>query len=360
MILKRLYCILCLFAGCVLSAFSQEEYGHTDIADLVLIYQGGVHRPMEWIKDQFVPYVVHKDQKGNVNWLFDGFLFLEFKDGKGRNYVPGYDAKNARRVEWEWLMDRQFEKDKAFSALDQCIADQKKILGKPGFRHQLVVGIPSPILGQKDWGEIDGQVMDFSNAEDRVKAAQWYIDLFLERYQQQNYKNIDLSGFYWVDEAVNKDEDLLRAIGDYIRTKNLKLYWIPYWNAKGSDKWKEYNFDFAWIQPNHFFNKKVPDERLDDACAFARKMNMGVEMEFDRRAMAGNEADMSSRLESYISAFERNGVFRESPIAYYEGGDGFYKFYKSDDPRDQALIDKLAGYIIQRKQKSFLRKISKP
>jgi len=273
MLLKHFLCVNFFLIGCLLSSNSQNSYGKTDIADLVLIYQGGVHRPMEWNKEQFLPYVVHRDQKGNVNWLFDGFLFLEFKDGKGRNFVPGYDAKNARREEWEWLLYRQFEENKAFSALDQCITGQMEILGKPGFRHKLVVGIPSPILDQKDWGEIDGQRLDFSRKEDRVKAAKWYIDLFLKRYKQQKYKNLQLSGFYWVDEAVNQDGDLLFSIGDYIRSKKLKLYWIPYWKAKGSDKWKEYKFDFAWIQPNHFFDKKVPDSRLDEACSFAREMN---------------------------------------------------------------------------------------
>ena len=53
------------------------------------------------------------------DWLFDGFLFLEFKDGSGRNYTVGYEKLNARKTEWEWLLERIFEQGKSLSALDQ-------------------------------------------------------------------------------------------------------------------------------------------------------------------------------------------------------------------------------------------------
>ncbi len=354
--IKFFFLIIFFLIGFLLPSQAQDQYGKTDIADLVLIYQGGVHRPMEWSKEQFLPYVVHQDQKGNVNWLFDGFLFLEFTDGKGRNFAPGYNKQNARRGEWEWLQGRQFAKDKAFSALDQCITEQIKILGKPGFKHKLVVGIPSPISDQKDWGEINGKVMDFSKTEDRIEAGKWYIDRFLEQYTKQKYKKIKLAGFYWVDEDVIRCADILIPLGDYIRSKKLKFYWIPYWKARGYDKWKEYKFDFAWIQPNHFFDTKIGDERIDQACDFAREMNMGVEMEFDSRAMADNKANMRSRLVSYIKAFEKNGTFEQSSIAYYEGGNGIYNFYKSDNPMDKELMDILANYISKRKQKKSLRR----
>jgi hypothetical protein len=341
---------------CLSPAFGQ--YGKTSIADLVLIYQGGTHRP-EWTKDQFLPYVVHEDRQGNKNWFFDGFLFLEFKDGKGRNYAPGYEKLNARRQEWEWLLDRNFEKDKAFSALNECIGEQIKLIGKPKFKHKLVAGIPSPILNQKDWGDINGKVMDFTKQEDRIEAGKWYIDQFLKRYKEEKYKNLELEGFYWVDEDVRGCADILVPLGDYIRSKNLKFYWIPYWKARGFDQWKEFKFDFAWLQPNHFFSKDIENERIDQACDFAKKMNMGVEMEFDTRAMADHKAGMRDRLVSYIDGFEKNGAYTEASIAYYEGGNGIYSFSKSQNPLDKELMDRFAKLVIDRKQKSFLKKLPK-
>jgi hypothetical protein len=349
-------CILLL----QLNASAQEpgQYGKTNIADLVLIYQGGTHRPMEWTKEEFLPYIIHQDGKGKKNWLYDGFLFLEFKDGKGRTYAPGYAKLNARKSEWEWLMDRNFEKDKAFYALNQAIEEQIPKMKKLHFKHKLVVGVPAPIFNQKDWGEINGKVMDFSRHEDRIEAGKWYIDKFLERYIAQGYSHLQLEGFYWVDEDVNGCAEILEPLGDYMRSKGMKFYWIPYFKAKGFDQWKKFKFDFAWLQPNHFFNKKIADDRIDQACELAKKLGMGIEMEFDAHALKASKEQKSERLKAYIESFKRNGAFVDAPIAYYEGGNGMYLFAKSKEPEDKVLIDELAAEIIKRKSKSFMKKLN--
>lgn len=44
-------------------------------------------------------------------------------------------------------------------------------------------------------------------------------------------------------------------------------------------------FDTAFLQPNHFFSKDIPDIRLDQACNTARKFGMGLEMEFDSNVL---------------------------------------------------------------------------
>ena len=59
------------------------------VRDLALIFQGGVHR-IDWNERQIAPYVTHKFANGTEDWLFDGFLFLEFKDGRGVQLAPGF------------------------------------------------------------------------------------------------------------------------------------------------------------------------------------------------------------------------------------------------------------------------------
>jgi len=153
--------------------------------------------------------------------------------------------------------------------------------------------------------------------------------------------------------------DILIPLGDYIRSKKLKFVWIPYWKAKGFDQWKEFKFDFAWLQPNHFFSKNIENERIDQACDFAKKINMGVLMDFDHRAMADHKAQMRDRLVTYIDGFEKNGAYAKASIAYYEGGNAIYSFYKSTNPLDKELMDRFAKLIIDRKQKSFLKTLPK-
>ncbi|MDR1154650.1 MAG: DUF4855 domain-containing protein [Bacteroidales bacterium] len=319
------------------------------ILDMALIYQGGVQR-VDWTPGEMRPYVIHTDQSNRKDWFFDGFLFLEFQDGKGFNFNPGYSGnRQARKQEWEWLADRNFENGKAIKALNTCIADAKKELGEPSFKHQVVIGLPEPFLDQKDWGEINGAKMDFSKQEDRIAASKWYIDLLNKKFEESNLNHLELAGFYWVSEQMSTNRFITADIGDYIRTKGQKFYWIPYYMSTGYSQWKDYGFDIAYLQPNYFFDKKIGDDRVQNACELAFTHNMGMEMEFDARALADNTANHRDRLITYINTYKEQGVFKNSSIAYYEGGRGIYMFSQSANPKDREILDLLQSIIRERR-----------
>ena len=209
-----------LLAACVAvggGATAQPYQKADDVQDMALIYQGGSHR-LDWTADEFRPYVVHRFADGTKDWLFDGFLFLEFKNGSGRHYTVGYEKLNARKGEWAWLLDRIFEEGKSLSALDQCITEEIAELGKPGFKHQIVLGLPEAIRDQKDWGELNGRAMDFSKEEDQLAVTKWYIDELVKRFKAAKYRNLELSGFYWVAETNNYCGQLTVPISEYIHS----------------------------------------------------------------------------------------------------------------------------------------------
>ena len=343
-----------LAAGLALGspAAAQPYQTADDVQDLALIYQGGSHR-MDWTVDEFRPYVVHEFADGTKDWLFDGFLFLEFKNGSGRHYTVGYEHLNARKGEWAWLLDRIFEEGKSLSALDACITEQIAELGKPGFKHQIVLGLPEAILDQKDWGELDGRTLDFSKEEDQLAATRWYIDELMKRFKAAKYKNLELSGFYWVAETNNYCGQLTVPISEYIHSLGKLFYWIPYWQSKGAEDWKALGFDVAYQQPNHFFNHSIPDSRLDDACAFARKHGMAMEFEFDEKATADRENSSYARMKAYIDHFEKNDVFNSSALAYYCGNRGVLTLHESKNPADHALMDRLARLIQMRRYMKY-------
>lgn len=322
----------------------------TDIRDLVLIYQGGSHR-MDYNAEQLRPYVVHEDRFGNRDWLFDGFLFLEFDSGKGVSYHVRGSAPLARKEDWAWLVDRHFESGKGIAALDDCIAAAVRELGEPPFRHKVVIGIPEPPRGQKDWGELEGRKLDFSNEEDRIAACKWYADLLEERFRSSGFRHLELAGFYWLPEILRQCREVTRALGDYVRSKGLRFYWIPYYTAQGYSEWRDLGFDAAYLQPTYFWNRKIGDERVDRACELARTYGMGLEMEFDMRASVKSEECRRDRGMGYMSSFRRNGVYRSSAIAYYEGGGGVYYFTKTTAPEDRAFIDTLAYFIRDRRHR---------
>ena len=74
----NLICLLALSLQSVVFAGGKDDYNYkvSDVRDLALIYQGGVHR-LDWTQEQFVPYVTHTFADGHKDWFFDGFLFLE-------------------------------------------------------------------------------------------------------------------------------------------------------------------------------------------------------------------------------------------------------------------------------------------
>lgn len=115
---------LLLGALCVMG----QKFATCDVRDLALIYQGGTHR-CDWTEPEIEPYVTHRFSDGSEQWIFDGFLFLEFKDARGHQFSPGYDKVNATRAEWEWYIDRLFEKEKSLHALDAVISRKKNELG---------------------------------------------------------------------------------------------------------------------------------------------------------------------------------------------------------------------------------------
>lgn len=327
---------------------SQQAAG---IADLVLIYQGGMHR-LDWTVDQLAPYVSRTDPaSGKAEWLFDGFLFIEFRDDRGHEFAHGYKQKPARKEEWQWLLDRNFERDHAIDALDQAITRVAQQHGTPVRRRQVVLTLPDPIDGQKDWGDLEGRELDFTNADDRVAACAWHVQTALARWKAMAPKNLDLAGFYWVAESAHQTAKILTRISEDIHRHGKLFFWIPYWQSAGGADWRRLGFDVAYQQPNHFFNLKIPDSRLDAACKFARTHGMGLEFECDGRAMK-SPVDFRPRLGAYLDAFERQGVRTSAVMAYYEGGGALMQMAQDKDPDVRALYERVARWVAGRQRQA--------
>ena len=332
----------------------EKNFSINQIRDLALIYQGGRQR-IPWTQEQIRPYVVHKFANGREDWLFDGFLFLEFADMPECNLAPGYRGKrDARKEDWQRYLDSMFEKGKALDALNSCIETEKATLGNPGFKHKVVITLPTPLPHQKDWGEVNGKKLDFDKVEDAKLACQWYLDQLTDRFAKAGFNNLELTGIYWVDEDMWHLDGFTKHISPYIHKLGLQFVWIPYFKAKGFERWKELGFDIVYHQPNHFFNKNIPDARLDEACSLARQHGMGMEFECDENALSQKEGNTASRMTAYMDAFWRHNVFTDAAIAYYTGSHLLLDFVENPSPENQALMDRLATIIVDRRSNPSL------
>lgn len=345
-------CVCFIASLVVMSALAQERVVHTfptgKIRDLALIYQGGAKR-IDWTKEQFVPYVTHTFADGHTDWLFDGFLFLDFNDGRGHTFIPAFGEENATKEDWSWYLDRLFERGKSLDALDTLIGELRQSMGDPGFKHKVVLTLLTPITKFDGWGEVDGKELDFNNRDDQVEAVRWYIEQLVPRFKQQHYKNLTLSGLYWVDEDMCHTFDLATHVAPLVHRHKLDYVWIPYYKARGTDHWRDYGFDIVYHQPNYFFKDTIPMSQLTGACDYALQHGMAMEFECDAKALHDSPNSYYSRMNDYINVFERYGAFRNSPIAYYTGSKGFIDMFNSTSPQDHAIMDRLARLIVDRR-----------
>ncbi|HBG58253.1 MAG TPA: DUF4855 domain-containing protein [Porphyromonadaceae bacterium] len=331
--------------------FYEREKKRTNLLenkDIVLLYSGGSHRSYHWNEELIEPYVTYKDKSGEEKWMFDSFLFLEIHNGDGKSFATGYTPVPANQQDWKKLVDHYFQSRYCLGALNRSIERAKVRLGEPAEKRKVVIGIPEPIKIQKDWGSVrNGVMLDFSKASDRVAACKWYIDYTRQRFSELDYNNLELAGFYWIAEEATNTREILSDLSSYLYSFKYSFVWIPYHGSDGAFDWKQLAFNYAYYQPNYFFNESRPISFLNKACEDAVKYGMDMEIEFDERALVA-DGNWGYRLENYMNAFKEYGIWKNRRIAYYQGGTALYKLSKSIDTKDEMLYHKFCMFVTER------------
>ena len=331
-------------------------------SDLVLLYGGSQHRtPFEWPSTTIRDYVTWQDPQGSQHWLFDGFLLLEFMLTQHNvTLITGYQWQgsylvSASKAHWQSLADYYFKSGSGVDAIENSCREAASVIGNPPSKRKIVIGIPEPIQyydshnksgGTKYWGELEGTELDFSLPSHRIAAVKWYIDRVRANFKAKNYQYVELAGFYWVAEKATQSRDILKGVSEYLHGMNYSFNWIPYYTADGYASWKSFGFDFAYLQPNYFFNESVPFSRLADACNDAISAGMGMEVEFDGNASVAN--GRGYRLRDYMSEFKRFGIWDSCPLAYYQGAWALKWLKDSSKPEDVALYNDFCNWVVTR------------
>lgn len=325
------------------------------ITDLVLIYDGGEGR-QPWTVDRFKPYV-YRDTNGRFEWLYDGFLFLDFFSKTGTRFCPIGHRRDANKADWQSLIDNYFAPDQSIAALDQLL-DQLAAQGHTPLRkRKVVIALPTPITGSNpdimdpipNWGELNGKKLDFHKSEDRLAAARWYVDEVLKCWNEKHYRHLELAGFYWLFERA-WTSDHTADIARCLHTKGSALYWIPSW-PQGRTNWQQYGFDFVYQQPNYFFHRKpTPSDRLEQACDFADRCGTTMEMEFNFDLLT--KPQFLRYFDEYLESYNQHNIWQKRPVAYYEGTGAWLEMAKSTNSDVRKRYNALADIIVQRQHKA--------
>lgn len=367
--LKTLFLGALLALAPAVNAVADEnvnEYGSDPkISDLALIYAGNSNRPA-WTKEHLRPYVTHIYADGHEDWFFDGFLFLEFSHGDV-SFGNGSGKNPALQPDWQWLLDEYFKEGYKLDALDKLISEKKNQLGEPPLRHRVVITccaptkLPNGSWSRKKWGTVNGNDLIFQRPNDRIEAVKWYIDQLVEKWEAANFENLDLEGIYWIEEGLFSNGEIMADINEYVHSKGLRSYWIPYYTQNEAywSKWKDvYNFDMCYIQPNYAFLDKngspQPFSLLTNTVDAAKSYGMGLELEFETQAASNALHSVNPMLHQhindYMDVFEEKGVFDRAGVAYYTGTQGLIHMDQSTDSVDHATIDRMARYVAKRQQ----------
>lgn len=316
------------------------------VRHLCLIYHGQKSRP-EWTGEALVPYVAYVDPQGKpVDWLFDSFLLIEFANDAGVSLYHDTNKKPWPTVgDWQWLADAWFRENTGLVGLDRAMATAGKTLGDAKRKANVVISVPLPQRSIRRFGPLPGQntVLDFSNEADRQRALQWYVDAVLDRYAKADYSRLRLAGFYWTSETISAgDRALVRWLAKYVHKKGAKFYWIPYFNAAGVERWKDWGFDAMMLQPNHFFHENSSPSRLADTARRAQAAGAGVEMEFDSRAIRSGV--FQRHFYDYLDAGAKYGWMTGSVLGWYEGG-GALRLFVDQPDKGRTMYDALYRFV---------------
>ena len=355
--------------------WEQSRNGILSYTDMVLCYGGSHHRtPFLWDKERLAPYVTYVDKEGTEQWLFVGFIFLEFQDTNRPDaelyaFETGHlrdTGESAGKAQWQELIDYYFTDGNGVEALEEAVKEAAARLGKAPQKRKVIMVLPDPVIHRHYidttssttyWGALDGQQLDFSRNEDRIAACKWYIDRVRERFAQGNYEHVELAGFYWLREIVTRPVDtqysyhltrsdiMLPHIADYLHKLDYTFSWIPYYGSRGYDVWQQFGFDQVYLQPNYYWK---PQNDMDEVCRQIDSLGIGMEIEFEPTLLDAREGSgtFRARLRDYIDYAKRRNIYGKRPFAYYHGTNGFYDLYASDDEADRELFDELCRFII--------------
>jgi hypothetical protein len=173
-----------------------------------------------------------------------------------------------------------------------------------------------------------------------VGAAAAYVADVERRFRGAGHARLRLDGFYWLLETMStSDAGVVGRVAREVHARGLRFLWIPYYDAEGWERWHEFGFDEAWVQPNFFFNLDVPPSRLDSAAARAVQRGMGLEIEFDGRLLA--TPGFGDRLDPYLDVLRRYRQLAARSIAVYEGGGALLALSRSPQPAGRLRYEQL-------------------
>ena len=337
-----------------------EEMG--GVSSIIKIYDGyySDQSRADNTADELLPYIAYVQNGDIADTMFDTVAFVPCHTDypSGGRLTKSSGKPGAVMSDWELYISRTFHPEYNIAALEQAAARRNAALGIDT-RVKVMLTVPYPLVQSKPFGDINGDGKDeySRTAAERLEIIKWYVNKVCALFDREGYNNIELAGFYWYREEIagydSADEfEFIRSSLDAIHDirPSARVLYDPFYLSVGFDKWREYGFDGAVMQPNLVFRTSYyQTEMLGEFAQTINKYGLGVEIETaepNNFRTAENIKKYGEIYENYLYYGAKTGYMNALQTFYQGSGPGtIYNFYASEDPYMKHLYTLPYSYI---------------
>lgn len=296
-------------------------------------------------ENYLLPLVAYLDENGNIKDTFmDGFLYCP----TGAMPSGSQIHLGTKKIDWDFIYNNTFNGVNGFDRLEEVVGQVKDALNKPDYKVQAYITILCPRENVTDFGDVDGDGVTESLAtvEGRRKVVDWYLNSVMSEFEKRNYKNLEFGGFYWVNEAIdyeNDDTHIVREVADAVHDIGSYLLWIPYYNANRYFLGYELGFDLICMQPNYAFDLRQHETRFTSTARRMKNMKMCLEIENSFQMISDIRYARNYMLYLYYGA--KTGYMKDATHIYYFDINNYELLAYSEDEMCRMQYDATHDFI---------------
>lgn len=262
-------------------------------------------------EEECMKWIGYYDRDGNItDYYFNTFMFL------GGGQTTDWN----KAVLWQTYFDNVFSDDYNVDALNSAAAKVGEALGNSEYKAKVMFTLFLPSAKFTDFGDLDGdgKAEDLTTLAGKQKVMDWQINKYIERFNEGQYANLELVGFYWHDEVIRYDDATLPAAmrysTDLAHENGYIMMCCPYFLASGFYDWYNLGFDLSIYQPSYYFWNNN-EAAIPKTAAMAKALGYGVEMEVEADAIT--EIEMLERYVGYLKGGVDYGYMDAVHMYYY-------------------------------------------
>lgn len=283
-------------------------------------------------KNSLLPRVAYLDKNGNiVDTFMDGFLYCT-NASLPSGSLPHLDNY---KVDWEFVFDQTFNSNGGLDSLDETVKTVKDALNRPDHKVQVYFTFLTIRDGVTDFGDVDGDGISESlaTAEGREKVIKWFVNKCVHEFNSREYQNLEIGGFYWVNESVTWEKDdsaIIKETIDIVHSLDYPIFWIPYFCAHRYYEGYDMGFDLVSMQPNYVFKSNEPEYRVPTTSIRTKYQGMTVEIEHTYQALS--DPNFAESYMKYLLYGAKDGYMKDGVHIYYHDVENFSLMGTSTDP----------------------------